>query len=139
MRPSTAHQATVRQRGEGSRPSGNSSNKKLVGRYTRMLHQNAPRPRGEPRRRLAEDTPAETAREPELGVVPREGAEAYRDAHAAEDPTYGVAGLAGGDDGAYHREGERQDGQRDQAVVWTLWNARPGHQSEREPAHEQHH
>src|SRR5215207_5859033 len=83
---------------------------------------------------------AEIGSEPDLGVVPREGAEAYRDAHAAEDPTYGVAGLAGGDDGAYHREGERQDGQRDQAVVvWTLWNARPGHQSEREPAHEQHH
>src|SRR5215211_9097006 len=38
MSPSAAHQATGRQRGEGSRPSGNSSNKKLVGTYTRMLH-----------------------------------------------------------------------------------------------------
>src|SRR5215218_8052463 len=38
MRPSTAHQATGRQRGEGSRPSGNSSNKKVVGTYTRSVH-----------------------------------------------------------------------------------------------------
>src|SRR5215211_2015116 len=38
MRPSTAHQATGLQRGEGSRPSGNSSNKKLVGTYTRSVH-----------------------------------------------------------------------------------------------------
>src|SRR5829696_1212023 len=38
MRPSTAHQATGRHRDEGSRPSGNNSNKKLVGTYTRRVH-----------------------------------------------------------------------------------------------------
>src|SRR5829696_8507906 len=38
MRPSTAHKATGRQRGEGSRPSGNNKSRKLVGRYTRMVH-----------------------------------------------------------------------------------------------------
>jgi hypothetical protein len=38
MSPIAAHQATGRQRDEGSRPSGNNSNKKLVGTYTRMLH-----------------------------------------------------------------------------------------------------
>jgi hypothetical protein len=38
MSPIAAHQVTGRQRGEGSRPSGNNSNRKLVGRYTRMVH-----------------------------------------------------------------------------------------------------
>jgi hypothetical protein len=38
MSPSAAHQATGRQRGEGSRPSGNNSNKKLVGTNTRSVH-----------------------------------------------------------------------------------------------------
>jgi hypothetical protein len=38
MRPSAAHQATGRQRGEGSWPSGNNSSKKLVGTNTRMIH-----------------------------------------------------------------------------------------------------
>src|SRR5215204_5806861 len=38
MRPSAAHQATGRQRGEGSRPLGNNKSRKLVGRYTRRVH-----------------------------------------------------------------------------------------------------
>src|SRR5919107_917719 len=38
MRPSTAHQATGRQRGEGSLPSGNNKSRKLVGTYTRRVH-----------------------------------------------------------------------------------------------------
>src|ERR671910_141761 len=38
MSPSTAHQATGRQRGEGSRPLGNNKSRKLVGTYTRMVH-----------------------------------------------------------------------------------------------------
>jgi len=36
--PSAAHQATGRQRGEGSRPSGNNKSRKLVGTYTQRVH-----------------------------------------------------------------------------------------------------
>src|SRR5215207_11135079 len=38
MRPSTAHQATGRQRGEGSLPSGNNSSRKVVGINIRSVH-----------------------------------------------------------------------------------------------------
>src|ERR671914_2661518 len=38
MSPSAAHQATGRQRGEGSRPSGNNKSRKVVGTYTRSVH-----------------------------------------------------------------------------------------------------
>src|SRR5215218_2531044 len=38
MSPIAAHQATGRQRGEGSRPSGKNKSRKLVGTYTRSVH-----------------------------------------------------------------------------------------------------
>jgi hypothetical protein len=75
-----------------------------------------PRPRGEPCRRLAEAPGAETAREPVLGVASREGVEAYYQAHGAKDPAYGVAGVAGSDDGPYHREGEQRGQAKDRHV-----------------------
>jgi len=45
----------------------------------------------------------------ELGVVTREGVEAYCHSHAAEEPTYGVAGLARDDDSAHDREDEQRN------------------------------
>src|SRR5918994_6738533 len=70
------------------------------------VYQKSPRPRGEPCRRLGEAPRGRTAGEAKLGVSSAKAVDAHYQAHAAEEPAYGVAGLAGGDDGAYHREGQ---------------------------------
>src|SRR5829696_1137911 len=95
-------------------------------------------------RRFAEATHAETAREPELSVVPREGVEAHRHAYAAEEPTYGVARVAGSDDGAHHREGEQRNQVSDHAGIIRLaereiWNGGARRARQHEPAHKQRH
>jgi len=50
--------------------------------------------------------------------------EAHRHAHAAEDPTYGVAGLAGSDEGAHNREGEQRNQVSDHAGIVRLADER---------------
>src|SRR5919112_3143080 len=106
-----------------------------------------PRQRGEPRRRLAEAPQRRIASEAVLSVAPREAAEAYHQPYAAKDPTYGVAGLAGGDDSAHHREGEQRDEFNDRAGrvclalvrERKLRTERSGHKGQRDPARKQRH